>query len=142
MPQPLHVNDQITVPARELRFTYARSSGPGGQNVNKLNTKARLRWAVADSPALPPAVRERFLTRYATRLNDAREFVIASERHRERGRNERDCLEKLRAMILSVVAAPTRRQRTRPSRAAVEARLAAKRKRSLRKQRRRPPSLD
>ncbi|MEM6798682.1 MAG: alternative ribosome rescue aminoacyl-tRNA hydrolase ArfB [Planctomycetota bacterium] len=142
MPEPLIVNGQITIPAAELRFSFARSSGPGGQNVNKVNTKARLRWDVANTTALPPAILTRFRERHATRLNEEGELVLASDRYREQARNTRDCLEKLRAMILSVVTPPNRRKRTRVPRGAVEARLKSKRNRSQRKQSRRPPSLD
>ena len=59
----LVVNDQLKIPLREFNFTFARSSGPGGQNVNKLNTKALLRWPVMKSPSLPEAVRRRLLAK-------------------------------------------------------------------------------
>ena len=142
MAEPLVVNAQITIPAAELQFTFARSSGPGGQNVNKVNTKARLRWDLAATDALPSPVLTRFRERYATRLNEEGELVLASDRFREQARNVRDCLEKLRAMILSVATPPRRRRRTRPSRGAIEARLKAKRHKSQRKQNRRPPTMD
>lgn len=142
MSEPLVVNSQIVIPANELQFSFARSSGPGGQNVNKLNTKARLHWNLAESSALPPAVMTRFRTRFATRINEQGEFVIASDRHRERIRNTRDCLEKLRAMVLAVVTPPTPRRKTRPTRRSVEARLESKRRQSQRKKNRRPPSFD
>jgi ribosome-associated protein len=63
----LVVNSRIQVPRPELEITYARSSGPGGQNVNKVSSKAVLRWSVLASSALPPDVRERFLKRYGNR---------------------------------------------------------------------------
>lgn len=142
MAESLVVNDQIVIPASELDYSFARSSGPGGQNVNKVNTKARLRWAVVASPSLPSPVKDRFRRRFATRINEAGELVLASDQHREQGRNARDCLEKLRAMILSVATPPPKRRRTRPSRSAIEARLEAKRRQSQRKRDRRSPPLD
>lgn len=142
MPEPLVINSQIVIPAQELRFTFARSSGPGGQNVNKLNTKANLRWDVAQTTALPASVLSRFRGRYANRLTAEEELVLSSDRHREQARNIRDCLEKLRAMIQSVLARPRQRKPTRPTRGSIEARLKQKRKRSQRKQDRRPPSID
>lgn len=139
MPEPLVVSNQIEIPASELRFTFARSSGPGGQNVNKLNTKARLCWSLGASTALPVAVRQRLIERFGSRVNEGGDFIVTSDRHREQARNTRDCLEKLRAMILSVATPPKPRRRTKPSRGSVEARLRAKRRQSQRKQHRRPP---
>ena len=136
----LVVDSQITIPLEELRFTFARSSGPGGQNVNKLNTKAVLRWAVTTSSRLAEDVRQRFLAKYRHRVTAEGELVIASQRFRDQRRNVQDCLEKLRAMLASVTTAPVRRKRTRPSRGSIERRLQSKRASSLKKsQRRRQP---
>jgi len=142
VPEPLYINAQIIIPAEELRFTFARSSGPGGQNVNKLNTKARLRWDLTTTTALPSAVLARLRQRFGSRINDAGEFVISSERYREQARNARDCLEKLQAMLQSVAVAPKPRRKTRPTRGSIEARLKAKQRQSQRKKQRRPPSMD
>ncbi len=136
----LIVSDQIVIPSGELRFTYARSSGPGGQNVNKVNSKAVLRWNVAESEALPPSVRARFLRRFANRIDQQGELLLDGQRHREQGRNARDCLEKLKAMVLSVAAPPPVRKATRPPASARRKRLEGKRIQSDRKQSRRPPS--
>jgi ribosome-associated protein len=65
----LVINDQLTIPAGELHYTYARSSGPGGQNVNKTSTKVVLRWNVTASQAISGGVRGRFLARWATRIS-------------------------------------------------------------------------
>ncbi|QDU88361.1 Peptidyl-tRNA hydrolase ArfB [Pirellulimonas nuda] len=138
----LVVNDQIVIPSGELRFTFARSSGPGGQNVNKVNSKAVLHWNVATTTALPPSVRTRMTRRFANRIDQQGELLLFGQRHREQGRNVRDCLDKLRAMVLSVAAPPTVRKATRPPAAARRARLEGKRIRSDRKQSRRPPSAD
>lgn len=137
MPRALVINEQITIPAGELQATFARSAGPGGQNVNKVNTKAVLRWQVAATPSLPEAVRRRFLTRYANRVNSEGELVLSADEHREQSRNLTACREKLQQMVLAVVAPPRRRVKTRPSRAAVERRIKAKQQNSEKKQRRR-----
>ena len=92
----LFISPRIRISDDELRFSFTRSSGPGGQNVNKVNTKAVLRWAVQASPSLPDDVRQRFMARYGRRLTVAGEIVINSQRFREQGQNQRDCLEKLR----------------------------------------------
>jgi ribosome-associated protein len=129
----LVVNARLKIPLREFRFTFARSSGPGGQNVNKLNTKALLRWPVAKSPSLPEAVRRRLLARHRRRITSEGDLLITSQRFRDAGRNVADCLEKLRAMVAEAAVAPKPRKPTRPTRASVRARLDRKRRHSRKK---------
>jgi ribosome-associated protein len=138
----LVVNDRLKIPLSELNFSFARSSGPGGQNVNKVNSKATLRWSATTSPSLPEPVRERFLTKYCHRITNSGEILISSQRFRDQGRNVADCLSKLRDMLSAVAAAPRKRKRTRPPKAAKERRLLAKRDRSEKKQLRRRPATD
>jgi ribosome-associated protein len=127
----------VHVPLAELRFQFARASGPGGQNVNKVESKAVLRWDVGASRAVPVAVRARFRERYARRISAEGVLVLASQRHRERERNVADCLAKLGAMLAEVATPPRPRKATRPSRAAKERRLAEKKRASRRKAERR-----
>jgi ribosome-associated protein len=136
-PVALVVNNRLRIPREEFEFTFARSSGPGGQNVNKVNSKALLRWAVAATPSLPEPVRERFLTHYRNRITAEGDVLISSQRFRDQARNVEDCLDKLREMLAAVVAPPTRRKRTRPTRASVKRRLESKRHKSEKKQNRR-----
>ncbi len=136
----LVVNPRLQIPLREFRFTFARSSGPGGQNVNKLNSKALLRWSVVRSPSLPEAVRKRLLVRYHRRITSQGDLLITSQRFRDAGRNVADCLEKLRKMLEEVAVAPRVRRATKPTRASVRRRLDQKRKHSQKKQRRRDVS--
>lgn len=133
----LVVNARIQIPLREFRFTFARSSGPGGQNVNKLNTKAVLRWPVVQSPSLPEAVKNRLLQQQRRRVSTEGELLITSQRFRDAGRNVADCLEKLRRMLAEAAITPKRRKPTRPTRASVERRLDRKRKQAQKKRRRR-----
>ena len=137
MPRSLAVNSDIVIPAGELQFSFARSAGPGGQNVNKVSSKAVLRWQAAGTPSLPEAVRRRFLTKYANRINAAGELVLACDEHREQPRNRTACLERLRTMIVAVLKPPRRRVKTRPPRAAVERRIKQKQQTSEKKQSRR-----
>jgi ribosome-associated protein len=130
------------IPKRELDFSFARSSGPGGQNVNKTETKATLRWAVAQSSALPADVRARFMRTFATRITTQGELVLSSQRHRDRLRNIDDCLEKLAAMLRQVATPRRKRRPTRPSRGAVERRITEKKRRSGAKRERRRPAED
>ncbi len=138
----LVVDSHVQIPLAEFEITFARSGGPGGQNVNKVNSKAVLRWGVRGSPSLPEAVRQRFLQRYAARLTGDGELLVTSQRYRDAPRNLSDCLDKLRAMLLAVATPPKRRRATRPTRGSVERRLQAKRRKSSAKQHRRVPRDD
>lgn len=130
----LQVNRRIRIPHSEFEFTFARSSGPGGQNVNKVNTKAVLRWDVLQSPSLPDDVRERFRARYGNRISTEGHLILHSQRYRDQSRNIDDCLDKLREMLTEVATRPTLRRATKVPRSAIEKRLKQKRKASQRKQ--------
>jgi len=136
----LTVNERISIPFTEMDFTFSRSGGPGGQNVNKVNTKVTLRWNVDKSAAVASDVRDRFCERYRRRITKDGDLVLHSQRYRDQGRNVADCLSKLRALLLDVAEAPKPRRPTRRSRASVERRLANKRRMSERKKLRRRPS--
>ncbi len=133
----LVIEPGIRIPEDEFQFSYVRSAGPGGQNVNKVNTKAVFRWQAATSPSLPEQVRQRFLAKFANRLTTGGELVVTSQRFRDQNRNKADCVEKVRQMLESVARAPLKRRRTRPTKASKERRLVAKRRRSEHKQQRR-----
>lgn len=136
-PRALHINARIAIPRSELRFSFVRSAGPGGQNVNKVASKAVLRWAVAHSPSLPDDVRSRLLARNARRINDRGELIITSQRYRDQSRNIDDCLAKLRQLVAAAATTPRARKKTRPPKSAGEARLRDKRSTAEKKQRRR-----
>ncbi len=133
----LVVNKRIQVPLREFRFTFARSPGPGGQNVNKVNSKATLHWNVTNTTSLPEAVRGRFLKVFHRRVNQDGELFLSSSRFRDQGRNVADCLEKLRGMLAEVAVAKTVRKKTKPSAGAKRRRLDDKRRQSDKKRQRR-----
>lgn len=133
----LFVTPRIQIPFDEFEFTYVRSSGPGGQNVNKVNSKAVLRWPLTVSPSLPADVRARFLARFHNKVTGDGELVISSQRYRDQGRNNQDCLDKVKEMLLEVAKAPTVRRATKPSKGSKVRRLASKKIRSSTKQGRR-----
>ncbi len=135
----MDITDAIAVPDDELHFSFARSGGPGGQNVNKVASKAVLHWDLAGNSSLPADVKERLRGRQRRRITAEGALVIQSQRFRDQGRNVEDCREKLRGMILEVLHPPRPRKRTKPSRGAHERRLAAKKRQAARKSQRRPP---
>jgi ribosome-associated protein len=135
----LVVRGSIGIPRSELSWRFSRSSGPGGQSVNTTDSRVELRWDLAASTALPPTLRARALDRLAGRLVDGAVVVTAQE-HREQLRNRRAAEARLVALVAAAIAPnPPPRRPTRPSRAAVQKRLDAKRRRAQLKQNRRSP---
>ena len=137
----LEVDSRIQIHESEFTFAFSRSGGPGGQNVNKVCSKALLTWDATQSPSIPQDVRERFLVRYRRRITKEGLLQITSQRYRDQGRNTQDCLNKLAELLLSVAIAPTKRKPSAPSRGAKQRRLQDKHVRSDKKQSRRRPSL-
>lgn len=115
---------------RELEFSFSRSSGAGGQNVNKVNTKVTLRWNYLKSSACSKAIKERFATKYKRRILDNGIVQLYSQRYRSQARNIDDCVEKLNEMLDAVRAAPKRRVATKPTRGSVERRIKTKKNKS------------
>jgi ribosome-associated protein len=135
---PLRVTRSIVVPARELQWRFSRSSGPGGQSVNTADSRVELSLDLTATTALGPIQRTRALERLAGRLVDGVLTIAASE-ERSQLRNREAALERLAETLAAAVAPPPPARRpTRPSRAAVERRLDAKRRRSRTKRLRRP----
>ena len=133
----LTVRPGFTVPAHELHWRYSRSSGPGGQSVNTSDTRVELSFDVARSASVPETLRRKALARLGGRLTDGVLTVVASE-HRSQLRNRQAALARLTDLLRAATAAPPRPRRpTRPSAAAVERRLAAKRRRAQTKRNRR-----
>jgi ribosome-associated protein len=138
----LDINEQIRIPETEFSWSYVRSGGPGGQNVNKVASKAVLRWDLAASPSLPDEVKQRFRAQQANRVTVEGELVLTSQRFRDQDRNRQDCLDKLRELILHALFVPKKRKKTKPSKGARERRLGEKRHRSAAKSNRRAPASE
>ena len=126
----LDISPTIAIDESELVERFVRSSGPGGQNVNKLSTAVELRFDARNSPSLPEAVRERLLARRDRRITDEGVIVLNAQRFRTQERNREDARTRLAELIRSVLAPPKPRVATKPTRASKERRLTGKRERS------------
>jgi ribosome-associated protein len=126
----IQVTDRIAIDENEIEERFIRSSGPGGQNVNKLSTAVQLRFDVRGSPSLADPVRAR-LERFAgSRLTKDGVLVITAQRHRTQERNREDALARLVELIRRAAVPPTPRRPTKPTKASRARRLEAKKRRS------------
>ena len=131
MPQEKEVRvGRVVIPAAGLEWQFVRSSGPGGQHVNRTSSKAVLRFDARHSPYLPEDVRSRLLEHERPRLTREGALLITSQKHRDQPRNIADCLAKLSAIVARALVAPKKRRPTKTPRSVVKKRLAGKRHRS------------
>lgn len=135
----LLVNDQLVIPDAELDVSFARSGGPGGQNVNKVETKVELRWNPGTSAVLSDADRDWLLERLASRLTQSGDLLVTSSKTRDQAKNRDDARAKLAAIVGQALERPKPRKRRRPSKAAEERRIQEKKRRAALKQSRRDP---
>lgn len=138
----LRINETLTIPDAELSESFARSGGPGGQNVNKVASKAELRWNVRTSAVLAPRDREWLIDKLETKLTKDGELIVTSEKTRDQTRNREFARDKLAMIIRVALRRPKRRKKTRPTRAAKERRMQDKKHRSRIKRNRRAPHDD
>ena len=134
----IQVTDRISIQKKEIKEFFVRSSGPGGQNVNKVSTRVQVRFDAKNSPSLPEDVRRRLFRIAGSRMTAAGVLIINSDRFRARERNRTDAVSKLVSLIRKAAAKPGIRRKTMPSEGAVLRRKEMKRKRGLTKRLRRP----
>ena len=120
------VTDFLSIDAGELEISFIRSSGPGGQNVNKVSTAAQLRFALEASPSLPAPVKTRAARLAGSRLTQAGEIVITADRFRTQGLNRDDAIDRLVDLLRAAAIPPKPRRATRPTLASKTRRLASK----------------
>lgn len=136
----LFVTPRLTIPAGELEISFARSGGPGGQNVNKVASKVDLRWSPATSAALGEDDRAWLLQKLRSRLTTDGTLIVTSTATRDQIANRADAMSKLALIVAAALDRPKPRKPTRPSKGAKRRRLADKRHVSEKKASRRPGS--
>lgn len=125
----LVIHDRLIIPDAEITLSFSRSGGPGGQHVNTTETRVQLRFALAASMALSPAVKQRIAAAFPSLVTDAGELLIAADRFRSRAMNIDDARERLADVIRANLTAPPPRRPTKPTRASHTRRLEGKQRR-------------
>ena len=139
----IRVTDSISIDESEIEESFVRSSGPGGQNVNKLSTAVQLRFDVRRSPSLPNDVAIRLMTLGGRRITKDGVLVIIAQSHRTQERNRADVIDRLVELLREAAVRPTPRRATRPTLGSKQRRIEGKKRRSgIKDMRRSKPSLD
>jgi ribosome-associated protein len=130
----IRVTPDIVIHEKELTFEFVRSSGPGGQNVNKVSTTVQLRFDVRDSAGIPVGVKTRLKSLAGKRMTEDGVLIIKAGRFRKQEQNRQDAIERLARLIKAAAVKPKTRIKTRPTKAAKERKLASKKHRGHLKQ--------
>ena len=126
----IYITDEITIDDSEIQFEFVRSSGPGGQNVNKVSTAVQLRFNVFESPSLTPDVRQRLIILSGRKISANGILIIHARRFRSQEQNRNDAVQRLIELIRKAAVKPKIRRKTKPSPVSRQRRLNAKRQRS------------
>ncbi len=139
----IRINDRLSIDESEISETFVRSSGPGGQNVNKVSSAVQLRFDARGSRSLPNDVAIRLQKLAGSRLTNDGIIIITAERFRDQARNRADARERLVALILDAATPPKPRRPTRPTKASKEKRLDGKKHRAgIKGMRQSKPGMD
>ncbi len=133
---PLVISPQIAIPDEELEWKFIRSSGPGGQNVNKVSSAVQLRFLLAVNTSLPVAARNRLRGLAGQKLIDDGSIMLSARSERSQEQNRRAALERLAQLIRAALIEPKIRKKTRPTRASKERRIESKKRRASTKRQR------
>ena len=125
----LEINADITIKSAEIRFDFVRSSGPGGQNVNKVASAAQLRFDIGNSTSIPDEIKQRLIKLAGKRVNSEAVLLIDARTSRSQSQNRAEALERLKSLILKALHKPKPRRKTRPTAASKEKRLRSKKMR-------------
>lgn len=138
------VQEKVPYPLieNEVHFDYVQSSGPGGQNVNKVETAVQLRFDILNSPSLPEHVKLRLIQIGGKRVTDDGILIITAQRYRTQDQNREDAILRFKAWIVKASYIPAMRRATRPTRAARLRRLQSKKLHSQKKLYRKKPGID
>ncbi|QVL33423.1 aminoacyl-tRNA hydrolase [Telmatocola sphagniphila] len=138
----LQINDQLRIPLEEFEWSYSRSGGPGGQNVNKVASKATLRWNFYASPSIPGPLRPRLQMKLANLLTTEGDLVLTSQLYRDQPRNREDCLTKFANILRRALIVEKPRKATKPTKGSVRRRLTDKKIQAARKKTRSEKSFE
>jgi ribosome-associated protein len=138
----LIVTPDVSIPDEEFEWKFIRSSGPGGQNVNKVASAVQLRFLLPRNTSLPVAARNRLRRMAGQKLIDDGTILISARSERSQEQNRRDALERLAELIRAALIEPKLRKKTRPTRASKERRIESKKRRGTTKQGRGARSWD
>ena len=138
----VRITGGVQIPLDELRFRFTRSSGPGGQHVNKAATQVELTFDVAGSPSLSEGQKQRIVSRLGAYVSKEGLLRVTCQSSRSQKKNREEAVERFAALVARALHVPKARRRTRPSRGSVERRLAAKRQRGAVKRQRRQGADD
>jgi len=135
------INDNVFIDKKNISFQFIRSSGPGGQNVNKVSTAVELRFDLENEDLLSPYIKNKLFLIEKNRISKEGILVISSDNHRTQLKNKQEAIKRLFEIIKKAAVKPKFRKKTKPTRSSKESRLAIKKKSSLNKKIRGKKSL-
>lgn len=136
----IQINEQIDLPDDELSWTFARSGGPGGQNVNKVASKAVLRWEIGRNQSIPPYAKKQLIEKHPSKTTLDGGFLITVQETRDQITNKQIAIDKLIDLIRLSLIVPKVRRKTKPSKSSQQRRINDKKHNSVKKVQRREPN--